>query len=322
MSDTDVTTVNPVDISNAGDPVVVLASDDIETIVVNEQGPPGPQGPAGPIGPQGVPGNTVLYGPTDPSSVMGIDGNFYINTTTHMMFGPKSGGAWPAGVSLIGPQGIPGNTLLYGAGPPAAGTGVDGNFYIDTTAHFLYGPKAAGAWPAGTSLVGPQGPQGIQGIQGPPGAVPEAPTDGQVYGRSNSAWTPITGGGVGAGTVMLFYQAAAPTGWTKLTTQNDKALRVVSGAGGVSGGTNAFSTVMAQTVVGSDTPNITKLASHNHTDSGFTDFVFVATGGGGGYGPSTGLGSGPMAATGGSASHNHTIQMSIQYIDLILASKN
>lgn len=44
-----------------------------------------------------------------------------------------------------------------------------------------------------------------------------------------------------SGTVMLFYQAVAPTGWTKLTTQNDKALRVVSGAGGGAGGTHALS---------------------------------------------------------------------------------
>lgn len=46
---------------------------------------------------------------------------------------------------------------------------------------------------------------------------------------------------VDAGTVMLFYQAAAPTGWTKSTAHNDKALRVVSGTGGGSGGTHALS---------------------------------------------------------------------------------
>ena len=31
------------------------------------------------------------------------------------------------------------------------------------------------------------------------------------------------------GTLMLFQQTAAPTGWTKQTTHDDKALRVVSG---------------------------------------------------------------------------------------------
>jgi hypothetical protein len=205
-------------------------------------------GPQGPQGIQGVAGNTVLYGPTDPVGATGVNGNFYINTNTHFMFGPKASGAWPPGTSLIGPQGIqgptgaqgaqgatgvqgpqgpagtpssvpgpagpqgvPGNTVLYGAADPVAGTGIDGNFYINTTTHFMFGPKAAGAWPAGTSLVGPtgptgaastvpgpQGPQGVQGVQGPtgatgpPGPVPEAPTDGQVYGRQSSLWTPIS----------------------------------------------------------------------------------------------------------------------------------
>lgn len=39
-----------------------------------------------------------------------------------------------------------------------------------------------------------------------------------------------------SGTAMLFYQASAPTGWTKSTANNDKFLRVVSGSGGGSGG--------------------------------------------------------------------------------------
>jgi hypothetical protein len=34
---------------------------------------------------------------------------------------------------------------------------VDGDFYIDTVAHMIYGPKASSAWPSGTSLVGPAG---------------------------------------------------------------------------------------------------------------------------------------------------------------------
>lgn len=47
-----------------------------------------------------------------------------------------------------------------------------------------------------------------------------------------------------SGTKMLFQQTTAPTGWTKDTTHNDKALRVVTGTAG-SGGTNAFSTLDA-----------------------------------------------------------------------------
>ena len=45
------------------------------------------------------------------------------------------------------------------------------------------------------------------------------------------------------GTSMLFQQTSAPTGWTKSTTHNDKALRLTSGTVGT-GGSVAFTTAM------------------------------------------------------------------------------
>lgn len=51
-----------------------------------------------------------------------------------------------------------------------------------------------------------------------------------------------------SGTVMMFVQTAAPTGWTKSTTHNDKALRVVSGTAS-SGGSSAFTTAFATPAV-------------------------------------------------------------------------
>jgi hypothetical protein len=206
MSFVEVITDPPVVISaDVADALVLLGPGAVETIitgVLGAPGPPGPaggppgpagppgpqgpagiQGPAGPTGaastvpgPAGVDGNTILYGSGDPVAATGANGNFYINTTSHFMFGPKAAGAWPAGASMIGPQGpqgiqgVAGNTILYGTADPTAGQGVDGNFYINTTSHFLFGPKAGGAWPAGASLVGPQGVQGPQGAQGVPGA--------------------------------------------------------------------------------------------------------------------------------------------------------
>lgn len=44
--------------------------------------------------------------------------------------------------------------------------------------------------------------------------------------------------------VWVFYQNSAPTGWTRLTDHTNKALRVVSGTGGGSNGTNAFTSMM------------------------------------------------------------------------------
>lgn len=60
----------------------------------------GPQGPAGANGTSGVDGKTVLNGVSDPSSGTGNNGDFYINTTTNKLFGPKAGGSWPAGIVL------------------------------------------------------------------------------------------------------------------------------------------------------------------------------------------------------------------------------
>lgn len=68
-----------------------------------------------------------------------------------------------------------------------------------------------------------------------------------------------------AGTVMLFAQTAAPTGWTKSTSHNDKALRVVSGTAS-SGGSTAFTSVFsARTIAEANLP------SHTHTGTTASD---------------------------------------------------
>jgi len=65
-----------------------------------------------------------------------------------------------------GADGEDGKTLLNGAGTPASGLGVDGDFYIDTTGDDIYGPKTLGSWGSGTSIIGPQGPTGGSGSGG------------------------------------------------------------------------------------------------------------------------------------------------------------
>lgn len=88
--------------------------------------------------------------------------------------GGGGGGAGPAGP--IGPQGIAGvdgKTVRNGSGAPSGALGVDGDFYINTAAETIYGPKTAGAWGSPTSLVGPTGatgPAGSTGLTGAQGA--------------------------------------------------------------------------------------------------------------------------------------------------------
>ncbi len=50
-----------------------------------------------------------------------------------------------------------GKVVRSGAGAPAGGLGNNGDFYIDSSAWNIYGPKAGGAWGSATSLVGPSG---------------------------------------------------------------------------------------------------------------------------------------------------------------------
>ena len=60
--------------------------------------------------------------------------------------------------------------IRYGVGPPGGSLGSDGDFYVDTATYYFYGPRIAGNWGVGQSLVGPTGPSGAQGPQGPAGS--------------------------------------------------------------------------------------------------------------------------------------------------------
>ena len=126
-----------------------------------------------------------------------------------------------------------------------------------------------------------------------------------------------------SGTAMLFAQTAAPTGWTKSTAHNNKALRVVSGAAG-SGGATAFTSVFgAGKVTGSTTLTAAQsgLPDHYHylngqnTTGGATN---VATFGAG-TNLSDGVAGGPQNAAQG---HDHTLSLDLQYVDVIIATKD
>lgn len=158
-------------------------------------------------------------------------------------------------------------------------------------------------------------------------------------------------------TVSVFFQAAAPTGWTKSTTHDDKALRVVSGTGGGfgSGGTSgaggisftsAFpSTAKAISVpisvtapvtatIGQTTLSTAQIPQHTHNSltgsdsaaaSGTSQFRTPGN-------TDTGGVNNGGAAVGGSHTHpwsgnvdvsttgNTTMDLRVQYVDVILCS--
>lgn len=55
-------------------------------------------------GPQGPRGSLVLSGAGNPSSVIGLIGDQYINTTTGYIFGPKSASGWGSGFPIAPPN--------------------------------------------------------------------------------------------------------------------------------------------------------------------------------------------------------------------------
>lgn len=141
--------------------------------------------------------------------------------------------------------------------------------------------------------------------------------------------TAATANPIPTGTVVLFYQAAAPTGWTQVTTLDDYGLRLVSGTGGATAGTTAFSTVFTNQspTTGATTLSTAQIPSHTHN-------IYYASAGSKGVpqpplltfytnGPPTS--STPSLSTGGGGSHTHpggTVTLNLRYANIIICSKN
>lgn len=132
-----------------------------------------------------------LSGSGAPTSGTGDMNDFYLDISTSTYYGPKTSEGWPTGVSIIGATGTSGNSWLSGSGAPDAGTGVDGDFYLDTANSVYYGPKST-TWPAGISIMGATGPAEIHSIT----ATDVAASDDEfvIYDASEFATRKITMG--------------------------------------------------------------------------------------------------------------------------------
>lgn len=161
-----------------------------------------------------------------------------------------------------------------------------------------------------------------RGLKGATGARPAAGDYGMYFDTTRSvlqrdngtSWEDI-GVAIPSGTVMVFYQASAPTGWTKVTTHNDKVLRVVSGSGGGSGGTIATSTSLAHSHT---------VDSHTHSVSGTTSGPTGTNSGGPGAGSADSVHTHTLSTTSGASAPGTDSQLAgaLAYIDVICASKD
>lgn len=172
-------------------------------------------------------------------------------------------------------------------------------------------------------------------------------TAGQMLTTNGSgvmSWQSGATSPIPSGTKMLFVQTAAPTGWTKDTTHNNKALRVVSGAASTGGTVDFTVAFAAQTATGTtDGTAITsaQMPSHQHfvavnqvDGNNLTNTTYIVkqrtAGGDSDYdlrssatAPTLGL----TSSTGSGNAHTHTftsnaIDLAVAYVDVIIATRD
>src|SRR5690606_25110230 len=103
-------------------------------------GQDGQDGEDGTNGANGTDGSRILAGAGAPSPGTGRDGDYYLDRSTSILYGPKAAGVWPTpGLSLLGLTGPPGSDGQDGApGPqgPAGPASVDLQWSIASNSTF------------------------------------------------------------------------------------------------------------------------------------------------------------------------------------------
>ena len=192
----------------------------------------------------GTVGNTVLNGVVNPTSPsLGQVGDFYINTATNTIFGPKTAISpfWPAAGVALGAAGASGSTGDAGATGETGATGTTGATG-DT------GPMGATGATGAKGDDGSIGPTGGIGLQGPVGAngVPGATGPQGVAGATGAAGATGPVGAMGPnGNPNIGFGASepniiGPTGATGPTgAPGDTGATGPTGAPGDTGATGA-----------------------------------------------------------------------------------
>lgn len=163
------------------------------------------------------------------------------------------------------------------------------------------------------SVVLPQGRRGLMWID-----TVNAPRIIAVAGSSTADPVP-------AGSVVPFYNSAAPSGYT-VVALNDYALKVVSSSGGVTSGSVAYSTLFARTATDAHTLTTAQIPSHTH-NANTSASILVGSGGAIATGTGAAAYAGVSAtnfatATGGGGSHTHDLDMRVQTAAVVLATRN
>ena len=91
-------------------------------------------------------GGELLSGPAAPTSGDGANGDFWLDTSTNDLYGPKENGAWPTTTISFSEQ------ILSGVVAPLSTLGKVNDYYFDSVKKELYGPKTSSGWGTPTPL--------------------------------------------------------------------------------------------------------------------------------------------------------------------------
>jgi hypothetical protein len=154
----------------------------------------GATGATGSAGTNGTNGSTTLSGNGAPAASLGANGDYYLDKTNFLLYGPKTTGGWGIPMLLKGADGTQGPTgaagkdgsIIYsGTGVPVNTIGVNGDYYLDKNTGNLYGPKTTGGWGSPLVLKGTNGTNGTNGANGTNGSTTLSGTGAPSIGLGN-----------------------------------------------------------------------------------------------------------------------------------------
>ena len=174
-------------------------------------------------------------------------------------------------------------------------------------------------------------------------------TSAGVTFNDSTTLNSIYHGGFAQSSRTLMFRSSAPTGWSQITSHNNKAFRVVSGTGAGSGGSNGFTSAFASRNVSGNAPVSTsfnlgntslsnnQLANHSHPYNGGGGSMNAPPGFGGPLAPSNANRASPggpnSGNAGGNGNHNHGTNSSsnggsvsanqsfaVQYVNVIICN--
>lgn len=138
--------------------------------------------------------NTFLNGLGAPNSTDGIDGDFYLDTLSSNLYGPKKKGKWPLPKSLVGPVGPQGPIGKQGSDGKVGDKGTTTSSAGSQGAQGMQGPQGIQGTPGTQGSAGTPGPSGGAGVAGAAGSVGAA----GVTGPQGPAGSPGAQGIIGA----------------------------------------------------------------------------------------------------------------------------